>query len=85
MNRPVPLLRQKDDEGLDYHLKDRQYLQQESEMNYTHHYLRGCAGGGLPAGISTLPSFHERTVDAVALPPASQAADQTLTAEHIRA
>jgi hypothetical protein len=39
-NRPVALLRQKDDDGLDYQLKDRQYLQQEGEMSCVHLNLR---------------------------------------------
>jgi hypothetical protein len=59
MDRPVPLLRQNDDEGLDYYLKGRQYLQQESEMSFGHRNLQVCAGGGIPAGISIFASLHE--------------------------
>ena len=46
--RPGPflLLRQKNDEGLDSQLKDRQYLQRESEMSYVHRIPPGLCRRG---------------------------------------
>jgi hypothetical protein len=35
-NRPVAALRQKDDDGVDYQFKDRQYLEHEGEMSGVH-------------------------------------------------